>query len=264
MEPEQIKILIAEGDPIQALGLSVCLQHEGYCIAGMAGDAAQAERLFKEHEVDIVLMDIHLPGKKDGIDTVLALMQIKRIPVIYLTAAVNGEMMDRIKQIHPATALKKPYQSSQVCMSIDLALHNFMAGDPGYTTVNAHLNTRGTAKSKAKDATDAEMILRQRNHIFVKRNFQFVKINFIDILYLEADNNYVHIITKDKKFTVRLSLIQVMQKINYNKLVRINRSSAINIEAIQSFNETQVFIAQHEISIGKNFKQAFFTHLGLR
>ena len=105
---------------------------------------------------------------------------------------------------------------------------------------------------------DQESILHQSDSIFVKRNFRFVKIRLDEILYLEAEGNYVHIVAGDKKFTVRLSLIQATEKIGYPKLVRINRSAVVNVDAIQSFNKEQVMVGKHEISIGKNYKESFF------
>jgi DNA-binding LytR/AlgR family response regulator len=80
---------------------------------------------------------------------------------------------------------------------------------------------------------------------------------------MEADGNYVHIVAGDKKFTVRLSLVQAIERIHYSKLVRINRSAAVNVDAIQSFNKEQVMVGEHEISIGKNYKGSFFRQFGL-
>lgn len=110
---------------------------------------------------------------------------------------------------------------------------------------------------------DHEFILRQADCIFVKQNFRFVKIRFDEILYLEADGNYVHIVAGDKKLTVRVSLVQAIAKIHYAKLVRVNRSTVVNVDAIQSFNKDQVVVGKYEIGIGKNYKKAFFRLFGL-
>ena len=156
----------------------------------------EAVRLFKENDVDIISINIHIPGDKD--DT----------------------------EVNPPI--------------------------PPVARTNGH------------DAVDKEVILRQGNYIFIKRNFQFVKLKLSEILFLEADGNYVHVVMKDKKFTVRLSLLQVIQKINYSRFARINRSSVVNVDAIQSFNKEQVEIAQYEIPIGKSYKESFFRQLGFR
>ena len=110
---------------------------------------------------------------------------------------------------------------------------------------------------------DQESILRLADCIFVKRNFRFVKIRLDEILYMEADGNYVHIFAGDKKFTVRLSLIKAIEKIHYPKLVRINRSAVVNVDAIHSFNKEQVMVGKHEISIGKNHRRSLFRQFGL-
>ena len=120
------------------------------------------------------------------------------------------------------------------------------------------------AETNGHDVVDKEVILRQGNYIFIKRNFLFVKLKLSEILFLEADGNYVHVVMKDKKFIVRLSLMQVLQKINYSRFARINRSSVVNVDAIQSFNKEQVEIAQYEITIGKSYKESFFRQLGFR
>ena len=261
-EPELIKVLVVEADSILSQGLSVGLQQYGYTIAGIAGQAEEAVRLFKENDVDIILMSIHIPGHKDGIDTVLELMKIRRVPVIYLIAFADPATMGRIKQTYPVAFLIKPYNSSSISIAIEMAMHNFIASGQQDIATEVNPPVPAVAATNVHDVVDKEVILRQGNYIFIKRNFLFVKINLSEILYLEADGNYVHVVMKDKKFTVRLSLMQVIQKINYSRFARINRSSVVNVDAIQSFNKEQVEIAQYEIPIGKSYKESFFRQLG--
>jgi len=224
-EPELVKVLVVEADPFHARGLSASLQQYGYAVAGIAGQAEEAGRLLKETDVDIILINTHIPGDKDGIDIVFELMKIKRVPVIYLVACGPQDAIAEINSLVPAVTKSN-----------------------GHDTVEV----------------ENEIILRQGSYIFIKRNFHFIKISLSEILYMEADGNYVHIIIKEKKFTIRLSLMQVIRKINYSRFARINRSTVVNMDAIQSFNKEQVVIAQYEISIGKNYKESFFRELGFR
>jgi len=244
-EPELIKVLVVEADSILSQGLLTGLQQHGYTIAGIAGQAEEAVRLFKETDVDIILINIQIAGDKDGIDTVLELMKIKRVPVIYLTAFADAATIGRM-------------------IAIEMAMHNFIASGQQDIVKEPNHPLPTAAEPNGHDVVDKEVILRQGNHIFVKRNFLFVKIKLSEILYLEADGNYVHVVMKDKKFTVRLSLLQVIQRINYSRFARINRSSVVNVDAIQSFNKEQVEIAQYEIPIGKTYKESFFRQLGFR
>jgi DNA-binding LytR/AlgR family response regulator len=260
-EPELIKVLVVEADSILSQGLSAGLQQYGYTIAGIAGQAEEAVRLFKENDADIILINTHVPGDKDGIDTVLELMKIKRVPVIYLIAFADATTIARIKQTYPVAFLIKPYDSSNISIAIEMAMHNFMTCGRQDIVTEANLPVLAVAGTNGHDIVDKEVILRQGNYIFIKRNFLFVKIKLSEILYLEADGNYVHVVIKDKKFTVRLSLMQVIQKINYSRFARINRSSVVNVDAIKSFNKEQVEIAQYEIPIGKSYKESFFRQL---
>jgi two-component system, response regulator PdtaR len=263
-EPELVKVLIAEADTMLALGISVSLQQYGYVVAGIASQTEEASRLFKENDVDIVLINQHIPGDKGAIETVLELMKIKRVPVIYLIDVADDATISSIKQTCPVAFIAKPYDSSSICTATEMAIHNFIAsGVPGMMTPEDCV-APAAAKKDDHDVEAHEIILRQGNCIFIKRNFRFVKINLREILYMEAEGNYVHIIIVDKNFTIRLSLMQVMRRINYSRFARINRSSVVNVDAIQSFNKEQVFIAHYKIAIGKNYKASFFRQLGFR
>ena len=261
-DPELTHILIVATDALLAQGLCSSLHQYGYAVTGVARNATEAEQLFKEKEVDLILVDIHMPGNGDGIDMTLELMKIKRVPVIYLIPDANAEIISRIKQTYPVGFVVKPCDGNCICMTVELLLHNSISRTLPDIYREPIPAGRGDGKKKEQDLVDSESILRQGSYIFIKRNFRFVKIMLSEILYMEADGNYVHIVIKDKKFTLRLSLMQVIRKINYSKFARINRSSVVNVDAIQSFNKEQVVIGQFEIAIGKNYKESFFRQLG--
>ena len=82
----------------------------------------------------------------------------------------------------------------------------------------------------------------------------------INVLIVEDES----IIAAEKKFLLRLSLNQLLDKINYKTLVRIHRSYAVNINAIQSFNEQEVEINQQHLPIGRNYKEEFMKHFDFR
>jgi two-component system, response regulator PdtaR len=258
MPAEKINILIVEDESIVALDLANGLERDGYNITGIADNAEEALQLFNDNEVDIVLMDVNIMGKKDGIDTAIAILKQKAVPIIYLTAFTDAVTIDRIKQTHPAAFLSKPYNLTNVRIAIDLAVNNFAVAreqqTPGRIIPLDKDNNRNTG------SPEREMILRMNDHIFVKNNYAFVKLKLCDLLYVEADNNYTSIITTEKKFLLRLSLNQLLDKINYKALVRIHRSYAVNINAIQSFNEQEVEINQQHLPIGRNYKEEFMKH----
>jgi DNA-binding LytR/AlgR family response regulator len=269
MSTEKVNILIVEDESIVALDLSEGLKRGGYTIAGIANNAQAAKTLFEKGETDLVLMDIHLKGEKDGIDTVVELMKIKPTPVIYLTAYTDAVTIERVKKTYPAAFLSKPYNIRNVQIAIELALNNLVAGrDPvaktGGTSAKPGDST-GIAENGSKgQGTDKETILQWNDCLFVKTNYQFVKIPLSSLLYVSAENNYIHIVTSERKYVLRLSLNQFMEKVSWNKLCRIHRSHLVNTDAIQSFTEQEVTVGKEVLPVGKQFKEAFWQQFGFR
>jgi DNA-binding LytR/AlgR family response regulator len=257
MPQEKINVLIVEDESIVALNLSMGLENDGYNIVGIADNAVDARQLFSENEVDIILMDINIIGDKDGIQTAEELLQQKQLPVIYLTALTDSQTINRVKGTHPAAFLTKPYDINNVRIAIELALNNFAVARSSEATKVVPLD-KNTAAPETN--TDKEVLLQMNDSVFVKNNYRFVKMKLTDILYAEADNNYINLVTAESKTTLRLSLNQFMEKIRYASLLRIHRSFAVNIDAITSFNEQQVMIDKYELPIGRNYREDFLKH----
>jgi DNA-binding LytR/AlgR family response regulator len=258
MTSEKINILIVEDESIVAMDLSAGLMHSGYNVAGIADNYQDALSLYEQNDVDIVLMDVNLIGEKDGIDTVVDLMKIKQRPVIYLTAFTDARTVERVKKTYPAAFLIKPYSIANVRIAIDLALNSFAALKEEPSESGKVIPLQSSADDAEKGTTpDKETILQIQDSIFIKQNYQFVKIRLSDIQYVESDNNYVRIITHSNLFALRLSLNQLLEKIIFASLVRIHRSYAVNLHAIKSFTEQDVIVGDKELPIGKNYKESF-------
>jgi DNA-binding LytR/AlgR family response regulator len=248
----QINILIVEDEQVIALELAAGLERDGYRIAGIADTFEEARDIFSREVIDIVLMDICLRGKVDGVDTAAELMRLRAVPIVYLSALTDAKTLERVKGTHPAAFLSKPYSMPNVRIAIELALANF-AVTRGARGVVIPLEPRGGSSPGA----DKEMILQLEDSIFVKNNVQFVKIALQDILYLEADNNYVQLYTPDRKFALRVSLAQLLEKIQFKKLVRIHRSYAVNIDRMSSFSEGEIWIGKLSLPLGRNYREEF-------
>ena len=253
MAIEKINILIVEDESIVALDLATALHQDGYEVIGIADRAEEAIRLFNQHAVDVVLMDIQLVGPKDGIDTVVDLMNIRQTPVIYLTALMDNAIVERVKHTYPFAFLAKPYQISNVRIAIELALNSFAVQKARHEQGRVlSLNAAATASGPTK-----EPILQMGDYVFIKYNYQFVKVGLTDIQFVQADRNHISLHTSDKKFVLRLSLSQLFDRLLFDRLIRIHRSYAVNIDAIQSFTEQTVLTGKGELPIGRNYKEDF-------
>ena len=258
--PESIKIMIVEDESIVAMDLAAGLEHDGYTIVGIADNYADAIELFTENQVDILLMDIHILGDKDGVETATALMKIRQVPLIYITAFTDAATVERVKHTNPSAFLTKPYSLDNVRIAIDLAVHHFAeTKSSGHGKV---LPMSSTIPSEKR--VDKEHILQMKDFIFIKQNYRFVKFKLQEILFAEADNNYVNIQAQGQKFILRLSLADLLERLQFPHLIRIHRSYAVNLDEITSFDDQLVRIGTHEIPIGRNYRQFFMDQFNLR
>ena len=241
----KINVLIVEDASLIALELAEGLGRDGYHIAGIADTADDAREIFSRGGVDVVLMDIHIRGKRDGVDTAEELIRIRPVPIVYLSALTDTATVARVKDTHPAAFLTKPYSMANVRIAIELALTNFAVSRERESGVECG----------AAAGADKEMVLQLEDSIFIKNNAQFVKIALQDILYLEADNNYVQLYTAERKFALRVSLGQLLEKIQCRKLVRIHRSYAVNIDRMTSFSDGEVCIGKKTLPMGRNYRE---------
>ena len=158
----------------------------------------------------------------------------------------------------PAAFLAKPYQVSNVRVAIELALNNFAV------SANPRGDLPASADPLSNPGSTKEPILQMGDCVFVKYNYQFVKVPLADILFVAADSNHINLHTSDKKFVLRLSLSQLFDRLIFDRLIRIHRSFAVNIDAIQSFTEQKVLTGKGELPIGRNYKEDFLKRCDFR
>lgn len=116
------KILLAEDDCIAARHLSQTLPRMGYQLTDVVQSGEEVIKSISRNLPDIILMDITLGGKIDGICAVKKLQAKFDIPVIYITAHSDSDIFERAKQTKPYAYLVKPYEISQLKNAVEIAL----------------------------------------------------------------------------------------------------------------------------------------------
>ncbi|MBO0937788.1 response regulator [Fibrella sp. HMF5335] len=253
-----VHILVIEDEAVLAMTLSDKLEAEGYTVIGIANNGAKALSLFTANSVDLVLSDIQIKGPWDGIETVRQLVQQRPVPVIYLTAYADSDTITRAKQTYPAAYLAKPFDISSLRLAIDLAIHNFVQ------RLNADLPTTKTINGQ-HDVADRDPardpILQVNDQLFLKQGYQFVKVNLVDIVLLEADNIYTTFVTSTRKYALRLPLTSVLEKLPAKRFVRVHRSYAVNVSQVDTFSDHEVTLGKYSVPMSKNFKDEFIHRL---
>lgn len=117
------KLLIVEDESISAMNFKKCLTSFGYEVVGVAATGEDAIRKAAESKPDLVLMDIILKGDMDGIEAASIILKDYGIPVIYLTAHPEEDMVNRAKKTYPYGYIVKPTNETDLKNTVNLALY---------------------------------------------------------------------------------------------------------------------------------------------
>ena len=121
MQPK--KILIVEDEGVVALSLQAVLNKMGYMVVGIAITGNEAIRMATDLHPDVILMDIHIKGDKDGIQTTEKINEFSDVPVIYLTAYADDETVNRALKTRSHSYLVKPYNPRELYSNIEFAIY---------------------------------------------------------------------------------------------------------------------------------------------
>ena len=107
-------IIIVEDDFILAKVTQLQLARMGYDVRAIYSSGEQLLSEIDQHYPDLILMDIQLSGKLDGIQTVECIRQRRNIPVIYVTGNSDQSTKDRAMATRCNAYLIKPVEKSQL------------------------------------------------------------------------------------------------------------------------------------------------------
>ncbi|NMB80095.1 MAG: PAS domain S-box protein, partial [Methanomicrobiales archaeon] len=118
-------ILIVEDEQIAAMDLKETLLLLGYEVIGTVRSGEKAVERVQENVPDLILMDIHLAGEMDGVDAAKAILSKHTVPIIYLTAYADAELISRARETRPYGYIIKPYDNRALLSEIEIAFYKF-------------------------------------------------------------------------------------------------------------------------------------------
>lgn len=225
-------VLIVEDDLIVCTNLEVILTELGYTIAAFADNGVDALVAFTVKRPSLVICDIGLKGSTDGIELVRKMNEIRKVPVLFLTAHEEEAVFQKARSASPFAFISKPIDRKQISRSVALAMEhaeeNMFTTDPVPT--NSCLYTRVGNKLK--------------------------KIMIADIEFAEVDGKYSTIMVGQRQFNCKISLKDLAEKLPMDRFVQINRNSLINLDKIEDIDLSNhsVKMPTKEIPISRIFK----------
>ena len=123
MQKKMNKIMIVEDEAVIALQLQQSLTSMGFDVVGVAYSGEEAVETARDLRPDLILTDIRIPGKLDGIQVAEIVKSELDIPVIFLTASSEDKILERTKQVEPYGYIVKPFQNREFKAAIEVALY---------------------------------------------------------------------------------------------------------------------------------------------
>ena len=240
-----LKIGIVEDELVIARTIVSTLDELGYLHCGPAINYTEAMEMLDNNKPDLLLLDIQLSGKKDGIDVAQKINELYHVPFIFLTANSDAETIDRAKKVKPHAYIVKPFTKEELFAAIEIAFSNF---------------TGNHSQAKSEQAVSYHI----KDYMFVRDGYVFRKIFFNELLYLESDANYIILHLKSqKKVMVRSTLNDFTEQIDQKIFLRVHRSYSVNINMIDDIFPTEISIGGIKIPIGKSFREELLKALGI-
>ncbi|MFA5117857.1 MAG: response regulator [Candidatus Omnitrophota bacterium] len=108
------RVLIVEDEPIVALSLKNTLESSGYLVGSLVSTGEDAIQKAEAEKPDLILMDIKLRGRVDGVEAATAIRGRFNIPIIHLTAYEDEEVAEKIRLTGSSGCLPKPFEEADL------------------------------------------------------------------------------------------------------------------------------------------------------
>lgn len=119
------KLLIVEDEGVTALNLKRILDEAGYYVVHTVPSGEEAVEIAMKSDLDLILMDILLEGEMDGIEAAIRIHEHADIPVIFITANSDEEIVNRAKKAEPYGYIIKPFNKRELRTIVTLAIHRY-------------------------------------------------------------------------------------------------------------------------------------------
>jgi DNA-binding LytR/AlgR family response regulator len=219
-----ITCLIVEDEPLAAdVLLDYARQVSFLSVVKVCTDAIQALEVLQEKSIDLIFLDIHLPGLK-GLDF---LKTLKNPPAVIITTAYHEYALQGY-ELNVVDYLLKPIEFKRFLEAVN------------------------KVKTPAQPRKETISIHSDKKTVIIPLN---------EILFIESQKEYISIQTTSGKHISKYALSKIEEELNPEKFLRVHRSFIVAIEQIKAFNATAIEIPGKSIPIGGNYRESIIQKL---
>lgn len=217
-----LRCIIIEDEPLAVKILEGYIKEIPFLVfQGSFKDAILASEYLREHEVDLIFLDIHLPKLKG----MAFLKTLKNPPAVIVTTAYHQYAVEGFN-LNVTDYLLKPFDFDRFLIAVNKVKSNAVS----------------------QPITD-------KDYLFLNVQKKKVKILFSDILYIESQREYIKIVTTKKEYLSKLSTNEIESMLPGHLFKRIHRSFIISVAKIDSYTAETVEVNGISIPVGRGYKE---------
>ncbi len=218
----KFKCIIVDDEPLARSFLERYCQKQGTLeVMGLFPDSESALNYLTCNEIDILFLDVEMPGNT-GFEL---LDQLLYMPKVILTTSKTDYAFDAF-QYNVTDYLKKP-----------ISFNRFQE-----------------AIGKITESLNNTIVKPTVDDIFIKTEGKFIRLSYQDILYIESMGDYVKYFTPAKYYLTHSTLKAVEEKMNTNHFMKVHRSYIVNLRKIKDIQDNSIVIEGKVIPISKSLK----------
>ena len=227
-----MKCLIVEDDMMSRVSLlKLCEKISNIEIVAICEDATCAIEKLQEEEIDLIFLDVELPGIT-GIDLI---KELDNLPQIIFTTAKKQYAADAFEYKH---------------LVVD------------YITKPVSLPRLMNAVNKAQNVYKIDQVENsEKDYLFIRSEGRVVRINYNDLEFIETVGDYVKFKTTTKQFLVHSSLKNINSKIQHPDIIKVHRSYLINLSKIVDIEDNSILIGKKIIPVSRAHKATLFKRI---
>lgn len=200
-------------------------------------DAFSAAKALKEHTIDLVFIDIQMPGLT-GLQLIDSLQQK---PMIILITAYKQYALDGYR-LNVLDYLLKPVDMVRFMKACDKAME-------------LHQLRQGMKEIQTKENGNKALA---PDYFFLNADYSMIKVVYSDIVWVEGLRDYIKIYLKSapqKPLVARMSIKALEDLLPADRFLRIHKSYLVSIESVTAVRKNSVFIKDHELAVGDTYRE---------
>lgn len=236
-----LRLLLLEDLDKEANELISFLETNNYEVIRVT-NALEAEKEIKNRFFDVIILDIMIDGKPEGIELAQRMnRQGVNIPFLFLTSMQSKAVFDEAKLTNPMVYLLKPYNELELLYSLELAIESCYQ------------------QSNSISFNDRSGVL-SPSYLFIKKKRSVVKVDVEAVNFIEVKEKYCSIACNDGQYLIKLSLTKLKEMLCNPDFKQVHRNYLVNVKKIKEiyFEDNLIILADDsQIPFSERYKNAF-------